>query len=243
MKGLILTMIMSFMLSEGVMAQASPAYTMYNNMLVKPKRGHEKQFEQGVKAHNAMFHASGPSKATLSVITEGANSDGWYIWSMGPLTYTDMDHVPQGDVKHDEDWDKNVDVHVEEYGESKFWKLKDDLSYTPANYNPSHLDVWVIDIKPGMRYQFAELMKKWKALNDAKKYPFASRVFYNDLWTSSGADAAIVFSFEKYAEFDLDLKYREDYEAMFGPGSWDNYWKSWNDCVSNVDEHLRKFIK
>ncbi|MGB4968176.1 MAG: hypothetical protein WBO31_01510, partial [Saprospiraceae bacterium] len=61
------------LITDGLLAQTTPskpAYGMYNNMLVKPKRGHEKQFEQGVKAHNAMFHASGPSKATLAVITE-----------------------------------------------------------------------------------------------------------------------------------------------------------------------------
>ncbi|MBK7693570.1 MAG: hypothetical protein IPI30_04390 [Saprospiraceae bacterium] len=31
-----------------------------------------------------------------------------------------MDHAPGGDAKHDADWDKNVDVYVEEYGESHF---------------------------------------------------------------------------------------------------------------------------
>ncbi|MBK7693571.1 MAG: hypothetical protein IPI30_04395 [Saprospiraceae bacterium] len=65
-----------------------PAYHMYNNMLVMPKRGMEKKFEDGVKAHNAMFHSSGPNKATLSQITEGFKSNGWYVWSMGPMTFT-----------------------------------------------------------------------------------------------------------------------------------------------------------
>lgn len=172
-----------------------------------------------------MFHASGPSKATLAVITEGANSDGWYIWSMGPLTYTDMDHIPQGEPKHDEDWDKNVDVHVEEYGESNLWKLNEDVSYTPANYNPSHLDVWVVDIKPGMRYQFAELMKKIKQFGKQKISIFF-KSFYNDLWSSKGKDAAIVFSFDHYADFDMDIKFKENFESVHGAGSYDNFGKA-----------------
>ncbi|MBK7912012.1 MAG: hypothetical protein IPJ80_00755 [Saprospiraceae bacterium] len=234
-------------ITDSVVAQsttaAKPDYSMYNNMFIKPKRGHEKQFEQGVKAHNAAFHASGPSKASLSIVTEGSRSDGWYIWGMGPLTYTDMDHMPQGDAKHDDDWDKNVDAHVEEYGESNFWKLKDDLSYTPAGYNPSHLDVWVVDIKPGKRYLFAELMKKNKAVWEAKKYPFSSRVFYNDLWSNTGRDASIVYNFDHYADFDMDIKFKEDFESVHGVGSYDNFWKSWNECVNGVDEHLRKILK
>lgn len=220
-----------------------PAYQMFNNMLVKPKRGMEKKFEDGVKAHNAMFHSSGPNRATLSQITEGFKSDGWYVWSMGPMTFTDMDHAPGGDAKHDADWDKNVDVYVEEYGESHFWKLQDKLSYTPPNYNPSHIDVWIVDIKPGMRYEFAELMKMNKAVWDAKKYNFSSRVFYNELWNRSGQDAAVIFNFEKYAEYDEDIKFKEDYESVHGPGSYDSFWKRWHSCVEGVNEQMRKFIK
>ncbi len=244
-KILFLAVTLSF-LANFVDAQTSTAkttYQMFNNSFMKPKRGHEKQFEAGVKMHNAAFHSSGPNRATLSMITEGTGSDGWYIWSMGPLTYTDLDHQPNGDAKHDEDWDKNVDAHVEEYGESYLWKLQDELSYTPANYNPAHVDVWVVDIKPGMRYQFADLMKKMKALWDTKKYSFSMRVFYNDLWNGKGKDAAIVYSFDHYAEFDVDLKFKEDFETLHGAGSYDNFWKSWNDCVASVDEHIRKFIK
>ena len=218
-------------------------YQMFENTMMKPKRGHEKDFEAGVKAHNAKFHATAPHTARLSAITEGTGSDGWYVWSMGPCTYTDLDHQPDGNKDHDADWDTKVDPHVEAYGETTIWKLQDELSYTPTNYIPERIDVWVMDIKPGMRFEFAELMKKWKKLWDEKKYVFSLRVFYNDLFSGKGADAAIVYSFANYATFDIDLKFKEDYEAMFGAGSYDNFWKSWNACVASTDEHLREFIK
>src|ERR1700747_1727060 len=92
----------------------------------------------------------------------------------------------------------------------------DSLSYTPPNYNPAQVDIWTMKLKPGMRFQFADLMKKWKGLWDAKKYPFSMRVFYNDLFTSTGKDAAVVYSFDKFAEFDLDISWRNDYEALYG---------------------------
>jgi len=233
-------------LSDFVDAQTTTekkAYQMYSTMKMKAKRGHEKQMEDAVKAHNAKYHASGPHMARLSVITDGSGSDGWYVWTMGPLMYTDLANQPQGNKEHDDDWDNTIDPHVEEYGESNFWKLQEDLSYTPPNYMPENIDVWTVDIKPGMRYQFADLMKKWKGLWDAKKYTWSLRVFYNDLWDSDGADATIVFSFSSYADFDDDTNWRADYEAMYGVGSWDNFWKAWNECVASTDEHLRHFIK
>ena len=237
------TVLLGYSVSLFAQAKVTKPYQMFETTWMMPKRGHEKQFEKGVMGHNAKFHASGPHAARLSVITEGFGSDGWYVWSMGPTTYTDMDHQPNGNKEHDDDWTTNVDGHIEKYGESSLWRLQEDLSFTPANYAPANLDVWSIDIKPGMKYQFNDLMKKWKALWEAKKYPFALRVFNNDLFSGSGADASIVYSFDNYASFDLDIKWREDYEAMFGTGSWDNFWKAWNECVVSTDEHLRHFIK
>src|SRR5689334_1304068 len=79
-------------------------YQMYSLMYVKPKHGMEKQFETAVKAHDAKFHASGPYTAKLALITEGNHSDGWYVWTMGPLMYTDLDNQPDGKKDHDDDW-------------------------------------------------------------------------------------------------------------------------------------------
>ena len=244
MRKLLLSMTVLAAYTVVVFAQASTtkSYQMASVMAIKPKRGQEKQFEDAVKAHDAKFH-TGPYGAQLWLVTEGTGSDGWYVWRMGPLTYTDMDKQPQGNKDHDDDWSKTVDIHVDQYGETSFWKLQEDLSYTPANYNPDHLDVWIIDIKQGMRFQFADLMKKWKAMWEAKKYPYSLRVSYNDLWSGDGADAAILFSFNHYADFDDDTDWRKDYESMYGPGSWDNFWKEWNNCVISTSEQLRSLVK
>jgi len=231
--------------ASGLFAQGTvKPYQMYETTPMKPKRGHEKNFEDAVKAHNAKFHASGPHSASLSLVTEGAGSNGWYFWVMGPLMYSDLDNQPNyNSVEHDNDWGANVDPHIAEYGEANTWKLLDSISVSPADYNPDRLDVWVMDIKPGMRGRFLTLMMNWKALWDANKYPFAMRVFLNDLWSGDGKDAAIVYSFKKYADFDLDIKWKEDYEKKFGAGSWEKFWTEWNEVVASTSEHLRKIIK
>ena len=217
-------------------------YQMFQNQLLKPKHGSEKKFEAAVKNHIAKFHAKGPHIARLSVVTTGTNSDGWYVFAMGPLMYPDLDHQPQGETSHDADWDNNIDPLIEQYGESTNWTLNDELSVTPPGYNPENIDVWTIDVKPGMRTKFSDLLKTMKTVWEQKKYPFSFRVFNNELFNSSGRDMAIVYSFKDYTQFDLDYKFKEDYEAVNGADSWKKFWETWNECTVSTDEHFRKFL-
>jgi hypothetical protein len=245
MKQLILSMLIVCFSLSLLMAQSAEnkSYDMYSLLMLKPKRGHEKDFEAGVKLHNEKWHASGPHSARLSSISYGPGSDGWYVWGMGPLTYTDLDTEPAGKKEHDDDWSKNVDPHVETYGEASLWKLQDKLSYTPPNYMPDRIDVWSINIKQGKRDQFADNIEKLKVVWEEKKYPFSFRVFYSDLWNSNGADASIVFSFSNFAQFDADIPIRADYDAKYGTGSWDTWWDVFNQTVEGVDEQIREFVK
>jgi hypothetical protein len=227
-------------------AQTAPpkkAYQIYQTQYIKPKHGKETQFEAAVKAHNAKFHATGPHSARLSVITTGSGSDGWYVWAMGPFMYPDLDHAPAGEKTHDDDWTNNIDPLVDQYGETTNWKLDEDISITPADYKPENIDVWTMDVKPGMRAKFADNLKMMAAVWKAKKYPYSFRVFNNDLFSSNGKDVSIVYSFKNYTEFDMDFKFKEDYESINGAGSWQKFWDTWNECTSSTDEHFRKFLK
>jgi hypothetical protein len=219
-------------------------YTMYQTELIKPKIGQEPAFEKAVMAHISKFHASDPYKARLERVDGGMGSDGWYVFIMGPTNYAAMDGQPNGNNQaHDDDWSKNISPLVEKYGETSFWKLQDDLSYTPASYAPAMLDIWSLKIKPGMRYKFEDLAKKISKVSTDKKYAMSFRVFYNDLFDQSGYNASVVFGFNKWSDLDIDVAYKADYEAAYGPGSWDNFWDDWRSCVETVDESIRTFVK
>jgi len=219
-------------------------YTMLQTEWIKPKIGQEQAFEKAVMAHIAKFHSADPYKARLQRCEVGLGSDGWYIFTMGPTTYTAMDGQPNGNnADHDKDWNTNIAPLVQEYGETSEWKLQDDISYTPANYAPDKVDVWAIQIKPGMRYKFEELCKKVSKVSTDKKYAMSFRVFYNDLWNQSGYNASVVFGFNKWSDLDIEVAYKADYEAAYGPGSWDNFWDDWRSCVAKTDEGVRSFVK
>jgi len=219
-------------------------YSMYQNEWIKPKIGQEAAFEKAVMAHIAKFHTADPYKARLSRIDIGVGSDGWYIFTMGPTMYAQMDAQPNGNnADHDKDWNTNIAPLVEEYGETTEWRLNEDNSYTPANYNPDKVDVWLIKIKPGMRYKFDELCKKASKVSADKKYDMSFRVFNSDLFNQSGYNAAIVFSFNKWGDLDKDIAYKADYEAAYGAGSWESFWDDWRSCVEKTDENVRSFVK
>ena len=79
-------------------------YSMYQNEWIKPKIGQEAAFEKAVMAHIAKFHTADPYKARLSRIDIGVGSDGWYIFTMGPTMYAQMDAQPNGNnADHDKD--------------------------------------------------------------------------------------------------------------------------------------------
>lgn len=232
--------------ATGIFAQAPAVvkpYVMYENSMMKPKQGKQQAFEKAVVAHIAKFHNADPYKARLSRIDVGNNSDGWYIFSMGPCMYSQLDGEPEGNKAHDDDWNLTIEPLVEQYGETMHWKLNEDISYTPAGYLPERVDVWQVKIKPGQRYRFEELMKKMSKVAKDKNYASSVRVFNNDLWNGSGYNAAIVYGFNKWADLDMDVQYQQDYEAVYGEGSWVNFWRDWRDAVELVDEHIRTFMK
>ncbi|MBK7693569.1 MAG: hypothetical protein IPI30_04385 [Saprospiraceae bacterium] len=82
-----------------------------------------------------------------------------------------------------------------------------------------------------MRYEFAELMKMNKAVWDAKNTTFLPEYFTMNCGTGVDRMLQLFFNFEKYAEYDEDIKFKEDYESVHGPGSYDSFWKRWHLCV------------
>ena len=83
---------------------------------MKAKIGMEAKFEAAVKAHNAKYHKEGAYESELYAIATG-NETGWYVWIMGPCTFSDLDNRPNDDA-HTNDWDKNVSPKVAKYGKN-----------------------------------------------------------------------------------------------------------------------------
>ena len=96
------------------------SYSMVEITFMLPKIGMEKNFENSVKEHNAKYHKDGPFRASLDYILTGKEA-GWYVWIMGPCTFSNLDNRPEDDA-HRAHWDKNVSPTVAKYGRTEYWR-------------------------------------------------------------------------------------------------------------------------
>jgi len=159
-KTIFLTMLLLFVMltsSTAIAQEEKESYEMAEITYMLPKIGMEKAFEDAVKAHNVKYHKEGVFKASLDNIITGKET-GWYVWIMGPCTFSDLDNCPNDDA-HTNDWDKNVSQKVAEYGRNEFWHYNKKLSYHgDTSDSPKYENIWFVDVKRGQNYKFKKFI-------------------------------------------------------------------------------------
>lgn len=212
----------------------SEGYIMLEDEYIMAKTGHEAQFEAAIKAHNEKYHSEAPYEAELYQVHTG-NEAGWYIWEMGPTTYTQLDTRPQ-DEGHDSDWANTVAPHVAKYGRTEYWRLNNALSYSNGTENDKYI-IWYVDIARGENYRFRAMMDKVKKVHE--KMDDEISVWYSQFAQNDGRDACIVWGFDKWGEFDIeDWQISEEFDAEFGDGEWDNALEEWEEVVKSVIQEV-----
>lgn len=208
-------------------------YTMVQLSRMQCKVGKNMEFEAAVKKHDAKYH-TGKYAAVLWSIETGSQA-GDYVWAMGPLTYTDMDKAP-GAGEHAKDWKDTVEPFVQEYGAVEYWKMDADLSFRDDK-SQKRQTVWLIDLERGDYYKFAEFMKKVVVVN--KKMGDEVSTWVNQYGEDDGRDVAIVFTFETFAELDIeDWKMKDEYNKAHGEGTWDNALDDWNEFTKSIKRSI-----
>lgn len=212
------------------------SYGMAEISFMLPKIGMEKAFVKAVTAHNNLYHKEGPYQAHLDYILTGKET-GWYVWIMGPCTFTDLDGRP-GKGAHADHWDQNVAPHVQKYGRNEYWKFNEKLSYKSEDTTPKYENLWVIDLKRGDYYRFKALMTKIKAAY-TKKGEGILRVYDNQFNAGDGREVTIVWEFNKWAELDDDDDgIKKEYEEINGEGSWDNAMDEWSEITVSIKSQV-----
>ena len=214
-------------------------YEMYETQYLSVRPGHAKQFNEGIKAHNDRFHASGPYRATVWYVANGPRS-GQMFWAMGPCTFTDLDGRPAG-AEHEGDWADNVLAHSEQ-GETQYWRLDSELSYRPDTNPRSKMRVRVQDIQRFECYRFRQLRAKLKEVMEAKKYPDPLLVFRSATWSGTGRDAAIIRAFDKWATLDQEGTMRADYEEVHGAGSLRQFLMEVEEVIAHGEDELLELV-
>jgi hypothetical protein len=206
-----------------------------------PKKGMNSQFEAAITAHNEKFHPEGPYVAGLRRIDYGKKA-GWYVWLMGPTSYSALDSRPTDQKGHMDDWNKNVDPLVQKYGEVGLSELNADLSHGMDNFSKtSKYEVWFVDLKRGQYYRFKALAEKLKKTY-ASMENISFLVFNNQVHTAGGPDVGLVWGFSTYQEWSTNSGARAAFEKIYGENSWQRMLDEWNDIVVDYNAELRTKI-
>jgi hypothetical protein len=212
------------------------------SMYIMPKRGMEDKFEAAVKAHDQKFHPVGPYVAGLRKVVYG-DMAGWYIWIFGPTTYSALDTRPDKDNGHAADWNNNVDPLVEKYGMTNLMNLAPDLSYATDEIGKSkYYEIWMAKIKKGQFYRFKALCQNLKKAYEAQGKG-SMTILTNAVHSNDSPDVAIVWPFNTFAEWDQDTGVRDQYEKIFGTGSWQHVIDEWRDINESYNSEIREVLK
>jgi hypothetical protein len=225
-----------------LMVSAQTDYKMWETIYIKPKKGSEEALKKGMAEHNKEYHNSGPYTAHVWSVISGPHEGQW-LWVMGPCTFTDLDNAPAGDEAHDDDWDEKIAVHCEKIHEVKYWKLNEKVSYDPEEY-PGDKVLWTtFDIKPFKMYKFNEMLEKVVEVYNEKKYEHGFSVYTSRFDSDDGEDVVLEWQFEKWAWFDREEKFRNDFEEVHGEGSWWKFMEDYRDCVESSFDELAVYMR
>lgn len=209
------------------------SYNMVELVYLMPKEGSYETFEAGVKAHNEAYHAEGPFSSSLYRIITGRQS-GWYVWTMGDCTFTDLDNRPDTEA-HNEDWKTKVVPHIHKWGAVEFWRRNDEVSNVDEE-SEKMLEIWWLDIADGEYYRFNDFMKKVAPVSKERGDDMA--LYWNAFTQNDGREAALVLGFDKWADLDEDNPMKPSYEALHGEGSWTDGMKEWEDFMDGVVQEV-----
>lgn len=245
MKTLITTCIVLYASISIAIAQKNNSNQLYEISYIQPKANYIAEFEQAVKEHYKLFHETNDGyAASLREVTEG-ELQGWYVWMLGPCGEASV-HKHKSDGAHDENWDLFVNPLIEKYGDVSMWKY--DPEFSKGNEEiPEGItyNVMAVDLKKGKEAEFKNIMKKVQETEESEKTE-------NVLAASN----AMYWNVYKYG-YDYDVKiirpaegadinsedFKNDYEAVHGAGSYDQFIKEWNKIVMAYDTDLMTNIK
>ncbi len=135
-------------------------------IILKPKADMIGEFEKGLAAHVAKFHAQATDPVTVYEVASGKHT-GEYHFIQGPSSWADMEgKVYAGD--HSDDWNKSVGKFLQS-SETHYLTYQPDFSYNPNQGAADWTVVTFITLNPNSTGTYESMMKTRKdALTKAK---------------------------------------------------------------------------
>lgn len=243
---------LAILMSASMYAQRSNEANYWNTWEYTPKDGMRADFEKAAAKKTAMFNATPETAITTYRIITGPNS-GAYFRVESNKSAEDYDRDRSAEGKY---WEDNVDKYVaKDNGQLRWWRVNNG-SYDPnpdRKSNFKYVSRTFYDVKPGKVMHFLRWMNRMSKI--AEKRDWDGRSLYRLYSGGNGNRFVQSAGFDTYkrAEADdtePDTTVREDYNEMFGWGSFDEdrdnfyasleYWGIQRDLMQLVPEMSTK---
>ena len=205
---------------------------------VFPKTDKGAEFEKAIAAHAQKYH-TGSWKWRIFQIMSGPDAGGFHI-AEGPNSWATMD--TRGDIskEHTADWAKMVTPLVTDKASSSYVTFNDELSTVKMTDYADNIIINHIYLKPGMVDKFREELKKSKAAWAAGNESIA----VYEAFASGPPQISIVTRLKnglKELEKDYRKPFKERYNTANGANAFDEYLKTYSECVDNRWSEMLKF--
>lgn len=233
----LLSAVFTFTLSFTLLSQD----LIFQMVTLTPKAGMTNELQKVMKEHNDTFHKDGPYGVRCYSINSGPDA-GKIVWTMGPLTWGQLEDRPAGS-DHEDHWDKKVAQYLEPGAHVEYYSFSRSLSHFPTDFTLDNLLIRYVDVKPGMMYRYNELIAKAREVYAAEMSDEPFGIYHNRLGNSKdGRDLMIVWFFDHMGWMGEDAGFMEKYNKVHGPGSFVNFRNDIADVVKGTDNILLTYM-
>lgn len=234
-----LTIILLALLTTSLMfSQRSTNNDYWNSWRYTPKKGMDSDFRKAVAKKMAQFNNSQETAIFTYQIVTGRNS-GTYerVESMKYPKHYDMDR--SSEAKY---WQDNVGKYIEKSGGQIRW---DRINNATLNWDPEnpgtpskYLERTTFDVKPGSILHFRRFV--YRVTETLKKRGFKdTQLLFRCVSGGSDNMFVMVRGWNKYqddASPERDESFEDDYNELFGWGTFDEDRQNFDDSLENWGE-------
>jgi hypothetical protein len=87
------------------------------------------------------------------------------------------------------------------------------------------------------------MLEKVVEVYNENNYEHSFSVYTSRFDSNDGEDVVLEWQFEKWAWFDREEKFRNDFEEVHGEGSWWKFMEDYRDCVESSFDELAVYMR
>ncbi len=230
MKNLLLFGIV-LLFSTSIYAQRNDEAVYWNTWEYTAKADMQDDFEKAAAEKTAMFNKTPETAITTYRVITGPDS-GNYLRVEGSKSAADYDLDRSAEGKH---WNDNVAKYLAKNGEHVRWRRLNNGSYDPdpENSTPTKFVRRVFyNVKADKVMHFRRAMYRMSKV--AEKRGWEGRSLYRLVSGGNRHMFLAVNGFDTYKRAttaELETTAEEDYNELFGWGSWDEDWKNFDAAL------------